>query len=72
MAVDRRRTVGVEGRNGLQSPRLALLAFFFRPDDRFPVRRQDQPRAGVGDFDAVAGISAKIVKEIPPYEESAR
>ena len=40
--------------DGLQSPGLALLALFFTPDDRFPVRRQGQPRAGIGDFDAVA------------------
>jgi hypothetical protein len=38
----------------LQSPSLALLALFLRPDDRLPVRRQDEAGTGVGDFDAVA------------------
>src|ERR1700712_750242 len=52
--LDRRGAVGVEGFDGLEAPGLALLAFRLAPHDRLPVRRQDQPRAGIGDLDAVA------------------
>ena len=48
------RAVRVKRFNGLESPGLPLLAFFFRPDDRSPVRGEDQARAGVCDFHAVA------------------
>src|SRR5690348_6374951 len=54
LACNRRGAVGVEGLDRLQPPGLALLALFLGPDDRLPVGRQDQPRAGVGDRDAVA------------------
>src|SRR4051794_17939266 len=50
----RRRPMGVERLDGLQPPGLALLALFLGPDDRLPVRREDEAGAGVGDFDAVA------------------
>src|SRR5262245_49136033 len=40
--LDRRRAVGVEALDGFESPRLTLLAFRFRPDDRLPVGREDQ------------------------------
>jgi len=38
----------------LQSPRLALLALLLGPYDRLPVRRQNEPGTGIGDFDPVA------------------
>ena len=46
--------MGMKRLDGLQSPRLALLALFFGPHDRLPVGREDETGAGVGDFDAVA------------------
>src|SRR5580704_9973246 len=54
MAFHRRRAVGVKGLDRLQPPRLTLLALFLGPDDRLPVRRQNQPRPGVSDLDPVA------------------
>src|SRR3984885_9988588 len=54
MAFHRRRAVGVKGLDRLQPPRLPLLALLLGPDDRLPVRRQDQPRPGIGDLDPVA------------------
>src|SRR5450759_3926987 len=59
----RRRAVGVERLEGLQAPGLALLALGFGPADRFPVRRQHQPRAGAGDFDAVAARLVDVKEE---------
>src|SRR5882724_8084623 len=47
----------------LQPPGLALLAFFLGPDDRLPVRRQNETRPGVGDFDAVAAGLPDIEEE---------
>ena len=47
----------------LQPPRLALPALFLGPDDRFPVRREDEPRASVGDFDAVAAGLVDVEEE---------
>src|SRR3954468_22573980 len=47
----------------LQSPGLALLALFLGPDDRLPVRRQNETCAGVGDFDAVAAGLVDVEKE---------
>ena len=35
----------MERLDGLESPGLALLAFFFRPNDGLPVGGQDQARA---------------------------
>src|ERR1700688_3236144 len=54
MPLHRRSTVGVKGLDRLQPPRLTFLALFLGPDDRLPVRRQNQPCAGVGDLDPVA------------------
>src|SRR5882724_8700968 len=51
---NRRRAMGMKRLDRLQSPRLAFFTLFFRPDDRFPVWREDEASAGVGDFDAVA------------------
>src|ERR1700761_525144 len=59
----RRGAVGMKGLDGLEPPGLALLAFFLGPDDRLPVRRQDQPRTGVGDLDPVAAGLVDIKKE---------
>src|SRR5439155_18683669 len=47
----------------LQPPRLALLALLLGPDDRLPVRREDQAGAGVGDFDAVAAGLIDVEEE---------
>src|SRR5262252_2436947 len=55
--------MGVKGLDGLQPPGLTLLALLLGPDDRLPVRRQDQPRAGVGDLDAVAAGLPDIEEE---------
>src|ERR1700722_2544436 len=63
IALDRRRAVGVEGLDGFQPPCLPLFALLFRPDDRFPVRCQDQPRAGIGDLDPVAAGLIDVKKE---------
>src|SRR5581483_8928987 len=52
-AGDGRSTFGMEGPDRLQSPRLAFFAFGFRPGDRLPVRRKDQPCAGAGYLDSV-------------------
>ena len=59
----RRRAVGVERLDGLQAPGLALLALVLGPADRLPVGREDQPRAGIGDLDAVAARLVDIKKE---------
>src|SRR3954447_18151153 len=50
----RRRAVRVERLDRLQAPRLALLPFLLRPGDRLPVGREDETRAGIRHFDAVA------------------
>src|ERR1700722_12059650 len=63
LRLDRRRAVGVEGLDCLQAPGLAFLALLLGPDDRLPVRRQDQARAGVGDFDPVAAGLVDIEEE---------
>src|SRR5689334_2941551 len=47
----------------LQSPGLALLALLLSPDDRLPVRREDEPCAGIGDLDAIAAGLPYIKKE---------
>src|SRR6202522_3958134 len=54
MTLHRRRAVGMEGLNRFQPPRLSFLAVFLGPDNRLPVRRQNQPRPGIGDLDPVA------------------
>src|SRR6202161_4519967 len=53
MTLNRRGTVGMEGLDGFQPPRLPLLALLLGPDDRLPVGRQNQPRSGIGDLDPV-------------------
>src|ERR1700748_3027220 len=58
-----RRAVGVKGLDGLQAPALALLALFLGPHDRLPVRRQNQPRARIGDFDPVAAGFVDVEEE---------
>src|ERR1700754_1159065 len=47
----------------LQPPRLSLPSLLLGPYDRLPVRRQNEPRAGVGDFDAVAAGFVDIEEE---------
>src|SRR5258708_16504643 len=51
---NRRRAVDVKRLDRLKPPGLALLALLLRPDDGFPVRRQDQARAGIADFSPFA------------------
>src|SRR5437588_11621555 len=63
VASNRRRAVGVKRLDGLQSPRLPLFALLLGPYDRLPVRCQDQPRAGIGDLDAIAAGLVDIEKE---------
>src|SRR6185437_13145851 len=60
---DRRRAVGVKRLDRLQPPCLPLLAFLLGPDDRLPIRRQDEARAGIGDFDPVAAGLVDIEEE---------
>src|SRR5215475_3510389 len=60
---DRRRAVGVERLDRLEAPGVALLALLLGPHDRLPVGRQDQPRAGIGDLDAVAARLVDIKEE---------
>src|SRR4030095_5492979 len=43
---DRRRAVRVKRTHRLQAPRLAFRAFRLRPDNRLPVRVEDQVAAG--------------------------
>src|SRR6266852_1498767 len=61
--LNRRRPMGVERLDRLQSPGLSLLALFLGPHDRLPIRRQDQAGAGIGDFDAVAAGLVDIEEE---------
>src|SRR5579859_6143030 len=63
MTLNRWGAMGMEGLDGFQTPRLPLLALLLGPDDRFPVRRQDQPRAGIGDLDPVAARLIDVKKE---------
>src|ERR1700733_13331529 len=58
-----RRAMGVEGLDGFQPPGLSFLALLLRPDDRLPVRRQNQPCAGIGDLDPVAAGLIHIEEE---------
>jgi hypothetical protein len=46
--------VGVKGVDGFQAPGLTLFAVGLCPADRLPVGVKDQPRARIGQFDAVA------------------
>src|ERR1700750_1219511 len=47
----------------LPPPRLAPLALFLGPDDRLPVRCEDEAGAGVGDLDAVAAGFVDVEEE---------
>src|ERR1700733_1826996 len=58
-----RRAMGVEGLDGFQPPGLSLLALLLRPDDRLPIRRQNQPCAGIGDLDPVAAGLIDVEEE---------
>ncbi len=49
--------------DGLQPPGLAFFAFFLGPGNRFPIRRQNEPRAGIGDFDTIAARLIDIEEE---------
>src|SRR5258708_13366754 len=55
---NRRCPMGMKRLDRLQSPRLALLALLLGPYDRLPVRRQDEPGSGIGDF---APLPARLV-----------
>ena len=55
--------MGMKRLDRLQPPRLALLAFLLGPHDRFPVRRQDQAGAGIGDLDPVAAGLVDVEEE---------
>src|SRR5665213_1552476 len=59
----RRGAVGMEGLDGLESPRLSLLALLLGPHDRLPVRRQDKTGAGIGDLDAIAAGLVDVEKK---------
>src|SRR5882672_9243654 len=59
----RRRAVGMKRLDRLQPPRLALPALLLGPDDRLPVRRENETGAGVGDLDPVATGFVHIEEE---------
>src|SRR3954451_8948442 len=63
MTLHRRRSMRVEGLDRLQSPSLVLGAFRLAPHDRLPIRREDQPGAGIGDLDAIAARLVDIKEE---------
>ena len=60
---DRRGPVGVERRDRGEPPGLPLRAFGLRPADRAPVRREDQPRAGVAQLDPVPARLVDVEEE---------
>src|SRR4051794_39021302 len=55
--------MGMERLDRLQSPGLALLALFLGPDDRLPVRCQNETGSGIGDLDAVAAGLVDVEEE---------
>src|SRR5262245_14117353 len=63
LALDRRRAVGVERLDRLQSPGLALRALGLGPADRLPVGREDESGTGIGDLDAVAAWLVDVEEE---------
>src|SRR6185312_8009564 len=63
LLIHRRRTVRMEGLDGLQAPGLPLSALGLGPGHGRPVGPQHQPRAGIGDFDAVARRLIDIEEE---------
>src|SRR4029077_19169155 len=60
---DRRRALGVERFDRLQSPGLSFPALGFGPADRLPVRRQHKACASAGHLDPVAAGFVHIKKE---------
>jgi hypothetical protein len=48
----------------IQAPGLTLLALFSDQHDRLPVAREDEARAGVGDFDAMAQHPTRLHQRI--------
>ena len=63
MLADGWRAVGVEALDRLQPPGLAFLPLGLGPGHRFPVRGEDQARAGIRDLDAVARRLVDIEEE---------
>src|SRR5436190_1315563 len=59
----RRRAMGVKTFDRLQAPGLPLLPLGLGPGNGLPVGCQDQPGAGVGDFDPVARRLPDIKKK---------
>src|SRR5690349_22103132 len=55
--------MGVKRLDRFQAPRLSLLALLFGPDDRLPVRRQNETGPGIGDLDPVAARFVYIEKK---------
>ena len=55
--------MGMETLDGLEAPGLALCALGLGPNDRLPVRGEDEPRAGVGDLDPVAAGFIDVEEE---------
>src|SRR5699024_9830077 len=63
LILDIRCAVGMEGRDGLHSPGLALRPFSLAPFDHGPIRVEDEPSAGVGEFEAIAAGLPRIEEE---------
>ena len=63
MPLRHRRPVRVETLDRLQPPGLPLGALGLRPQYRLPVGRQNKPRSGIGDFDAVAARLVDVEEE---------
>src|SRR6185437_3038485 len=59
----RRRPIGVERLDRLEAPGLAFFAFGFGPANGLPVRSEDQPRSGIGNFHAIATGFVDVQKE---------
>jgi hypothetical protein len=57
---DRRRAVGMKRLDRLEPPCLPLLSLLLGPYDRLPVGRQDEPGAGVGDFDPLIEVERDV------------
>src|SRR5699024_7629660 len=63
LILDIRCAVGMEGRDGLHSPGLALRPFSLAPFDHGPIRIENQTSAGVGEFDAIAARLPDVEEE---------
>ena len=61
--IDWRRAVRVKAFDRLQAPGLSFPAIGLGPDDRLPVGRQHQPRAGIRHLDAVAAGLIDVEEE---------